>query len=62
VLNAPRGANGEGHMAQLIQNPNGTYSLYSKNSTKESVGLLGSNDKAPGEQVGVGSFKTQKIS
>jgi hypothetical protein len=65
VLNAPTGAHGEGHMAQLIQNPNGTYSLYSKNGTNENAGLSGPNDKIndaghKGNDVGTGSFKTPK--
>lgn len=60
VLNAPHGAAGEGHMAQLIQGEDGIYRLYSKNGTNESSGMKGPNDQAPGEQVGVGSFKTPK--
>jgi len=54
VLNAPRGASGEGHMAILIQNKDGKYSLWSKNGTNENGGFHGANNK--GDQAGVGSF------
>ena len=45
VLTAPDGAKGAGHIAVLIQNKNGTYSLYSKNGTNQSSGTSGDNDK-----------------
>ena len=45
VLTAPDGAKGAGHIALLIQNKNGTYSLYSKNGTNQSFGTSGDNNK-----------------
>lgn len=45
VLSAPKGAHGTGHMAILIQDKDGKYSLWSKNGTNQSSGLSGRNDK-----------------
>lgn len=56
VLNAPEGAHGAGHMAMLIQNKNGTWSLFSKNGTTKNGGTFGPNDKIPDK--GSGSFKS----
>src|SRR5690606_39115536 len=56
VLNAPEGASGAGHMAMLIQNKNGTWSLWSKNGTTKNAGAYGPNDKKPNK--GEGSFKS----
>jgi RHS repeat-associated protein len=58
VLNAPRGANGAGHMAILIQSKDGQYSIWSKNGTNENGGLYGTNSK--GDQSGLGSFTSPK--
>ncbi len=57
VLSDPKGANGAGHMAVLIQT-DGTYSLYSKNGTTENHKAYGSNDIKP--DVEKGSFSTVK--
>jgi RHS repeat-associated protein len=56
VLNSPTGAHGTGHMAILIQDKNGAYSLWSKNGTNESVGLSGANSK--GDDKGTAKFKS----
>jgi hypothetical protein len=56
VLNAPKGAHNAGHMAMLIQNSNGTWSLWSKNGTTKNGGLSGPNDKKADK--GFGSFKS----
>ena len=41
VLIAPKGANGNGHLAALIQNSEGKWEYYSKNGTKDFFGLYG---------------------
>ena len=41
VLLAPRGAGGAGHMAILIQNPDGRWALWSKNGTPDNMGAHG---------------------
>ena len=56
VLNAPKGAHNAGHMAILIQNPDGTWSLWSKNGTTKNGGLSGPNDKKADR--GTGPFKS----
>jgi hypothetical protein len=55
-LSAPEGAHGTGHMAILIQDKNGKYSLWSKNGTNQSSGLSGRNDK--GDDKGTLKFKS----
>ena len=50
VLLAPRGAGGAGHMAILIQNPDGRWALWSKNGTPDNMhafGKEGDADKYP---------------
>ena len=44
VLSQPDGAMGFGHMAIMIQDENGTWSLYSKNGTTENYGAFGNAD------------------
>ncbi len=56
VLNAPKGAHRAGHMAMLIQNKSGTWSLWSKNGTQDNGGLSGENNSDEGDQAGVGEF------
>ena len=58
VLQAPDGAGGAGHMAILIQNKKGKWSLWSKNGTNGSSGTSGPNDKKPGAQKGNDSFNS----
>ena len=41
VLIAPNGANGAGHMAILIQNPDLKWELWSKNGTDDNFGMFG---------------------
>lgn len=41
VLLAPNGARGAGHMAILIQNPDGKWALWSKNGTPDNMGAHG---------------------
>ena len=41
VLIAPNGANGAGHMAILIQNPDLKWELWSKNGTADNFGMFG---------------------
>ncbi|GEM_PF-1378768 len=41
VLLAPRGAGGAGHMAILIQNPDGRWALWSKNGTPDNMHAYG---------------------
>jgi uncharacterized protein RhaS with RHS repeats len=60
VLTAPRRAGGTGHMAILIQNKQGNYSLWSKNWTNDNAGVMGANNK--GDQAGVGSFSSPEES
>ena len=43
VLTAPKGAGGAGHLAILIQDEEGKWSLFSKNGTDEKYGIKGAN-------------------
>ena len=43
VLQAPKGAVRQGHLAILIQNKDGKWALYSKNGTNEKGGIKGKN-------------------
>ncbi len=61
VLLQPDGAMGAGHMAILIQNEDGSWSLWSKNGTDESAGIKGAPSDENSEkknQKGVGPFKS----
>ena len=54
ALIAPNQVYGAGHIAMLIQNIEGTYSLWSKNGTTENLGISGKNDI--GDQEGRGVY------
>lgn len=61
VLLQPDGAKGAGHMAILIQNEDGSWSLWSKNGTDENLGIKGAPSDENSEkknQKGVGPFKS----
>ncbi len=55
VLSEPSGAGYAGHMAILIQNEDGTWSLYSKNGTDENCGFWGTPDK---DDKAVGNYSS----
>jgi RHS repeat-associated protein len=58
VLTAPKGANGLGHMAILIQNKDGEWALWSKNGTHGRSGTVGPNDSDKGDDDGTVTYST----
>ncbi|MBQ1932221.1 MAG: hypothetical protein II360_01850 [Muribaculaceae bacterium] len=59
VLLQPDGANGLGHMAILIQNEDGKWSLWSKNGTDENSGIKGNSINQDGkdkDDCGTGTY------
>ena len=61
VLLQPDGAKGAGHMAILIQNEDGSWSLWSKNGTDESSGIKGDSVNEEGkdtDEKGTGEYES----
>ena len=56
VLLQPDGAMGAGHMAILIQNEDGSWSLWSKNGTDENLGIKGDSVNEEGKDIDEKAF------